>query len=108
MPADWIACAAVLLRPKGGLTLIYPATRLSDLLVALTPAFGAIETIPLWPKPGRAAKCVVVRAVLGRKTPLVLSPGLVLHGTDGAYTTAARRVLYDAAALDEVLEDATC
>ncbi len=25
MLADWIACAAVLLRPKGGLTLIYPA-----------------------------------------------------------------------------------
>ncbi|MBN2752000.1 MAG: methyltransferase [Rhodospirillaceae bacterium] len=106
--ADWVAMAEGCLKPKGGLTLILPADRVGDALAALSSAFGAVEVVPLWPKPGREAKRVIVRAAKGRKTPLRLLPGLVLHEPDGAFTVVAQRILRDAVALAEVKEEKTC
>jgi len=48
---------------------------------------------PLWPKRGVAAKRVIVRARKGIRTPLALSPGLVLHEEDGTYTEQADAIL---------------
>ncbi len=106
--ADWIDAARRCLRPGGEFALIYPAERLGEVLAGFSAGFGAVEAIPLWPKPGRPAKRVLVRAIKGRKTPLRLRPGVVLHAADGAYTAAALRLLRDAAALDEAMEDAAC
>ncbi len=102
--ADWIAAAARCLRPGGEFVLIYPAERLGEVLTGLSARFGAAQAIPLWPKAERPAKRVLVRALLGRKTPFVLLPGVVLHAADGGYTGAAQRLLRDAAGLDEVME----
>ena len=55
--------------------------------------------MPLWPKAGRAAKRVIVRARRGSRAPLRLLPGLVLHEADGRYTRAAEDVLRRGAAL---------
>ncbi|MCV6601886.1 MAG: methyltransferase, partial [Cohaesibacter sp.] len=87
--ADWIGAASHCLKPKGHLTIIHAADRLADILQALGKGFGAIEVIPLWPKQGRDAKRVIVRAMKGRKTPLQMRAGLVLHHDDGSYTNAA-------------------
>ncbi len=90
---EWITCALVQLRRKGGLTVIHRADRLDTLLAALTGRAGEIVVFPLWPGEGKPAKRVIVRARKGVATPLRLLPGLVLHGADGRYTPAADAIL---------------
>ncbi len=101
--SDWIRAAAECLKPKGHLTVIQAADRLQDILIALGRVFGAVEIIPLWSKPGRDAKRVIIRAVKGRKTPLRILPGLILHGEDGVYTAAAQAILRDGMSLDDAM-----
>ena len=91
--AAWMRFAVNMLRPKGSLTVIYRADRLDDLLAALHKKVGEIVVIPLWPKRGRPAKRVLLKARKGIATPLTLSAGLVLHEEDGRYTQLADDVL---------------
>jgi tRNA1(Val) A37 N6-methylase TrmN6 len=97
--ADWIACAAALLRPGGILTVIHRADRLGDLLAALTPRFGGILILPIHPKPDRRAKRVILRAILGSGERLTVLPGFHLHREDGAFTPTAEAILRHGAAL---------
>lgn len=97
----WLKAAVKLLRPKGRLTVIHRAERLGDLLAGLRGrGVGEITVLPLWPKAGRAAGRVVVTARKGVRSPLVLLPGLVLHGDDGAFTTQADAILRGGGPLD--------
>jgi len=102
---DWLAAARLALRPGGVMTLIHRADRLEAVLAGLalgTPAtgnFGALVICPLWPKPGRDAKRVLVQARLGRRSPTRLTPGFVLHEPDGRASAAAEAVLRGGAAL---------
>lgn len=99
LPA-WTKFAASALPHRGTLTLIHRADRLADLLAALDSArFGSVVVFPLWPRAETVAKRVLVRAAKGGKAPLVLSPGLLLHGADGGFTPAAEAILRDAAEL---------
>lgn len=102
--AQWIEVARRALKPGGALTLIHRADRLGDILTALSgdglPGFGGVLIFPLWPKPSRAAKRLLVRAIKGSKQPLTLAPGLVLHGENGAFTSEADSVLRDGRFLD--------
>jgi len=91
--AAWMRFAVNMLRPKGSLTVIYRADRLDELLAALHKKAGEIVIIPLWPKRGRPAKRVLVKARKGIATPLTLTAGLVLHEEDGRYTGLADDVL---------------
>lgn len=91
--AVWIAAAHRALRAKGRLAMIHRADRLGEILAALSPGFGDILVHPLWPKPGRAAKRVVVLARKGVASPLTLSAGTVLHDEAGRYTVAAAAAL---------------
>jgi tRNA1(Val) A37 N6-methylase TrmN6 len=86
-------------RPKGGVTFVHRADRLDELLSLLHGRAGGIVLFPLWPKAGRAAKRVIVRARPGIKTPMRVSPGLVLHEEAGGYTAEAQAILRDGAAL---------
>jgi tRNA1(Val) A37 N6-methylase TrmN6 len=97
--ADWLKFAVNMLRPKGTLTLIYRADRLDELMAALYRKAGEIQVIPLWPKRGRPAKRVIVRARKGIASPLTLSAGMVLHEESGAYSKAADDVLRRGGAL---------
>jgi tRNA1(Val) A37 N6-methylase TrmN6 len=96
----WMGFCVSMLRHKGGLAVVHRADRLDDLLAALHGRVGEIAVFPLWPKQGRAAKRVLVRARKGLRGPLSLLPGLVLHDEDGGYTAAAQAVLRDGAGLD--------
>lgn len=98
--AAWVAAARRALKPGGALTCIVPPARLTEWLNGLD-AFGAIQIIPIAPKAGEAAKRVIVRAVIGRKTPLQLQAPFVLHNADGSYTDAAQAVLRNGAPLDQ-------
>ncbi len=97
--AAWMRLAVNMLRPKGTLVVVHRADRLDDLLAALRGRVGEIVVIPLWPKRGRPAKRLLIRARKSLATPLTLTPGLVLHEDDGRYTAEAEAVLRHASGL---------
>ncbi len=96
---DWVRFAGRVLRPKAWIAMIHRADRIDALSAALHPEFGEIRIVPLWPKPGRPARRVIVLARKGVRSPAALLAGLVLHEEDGDYTAAAEAVLRDGAAL---------
>lgn len=89
----WIMAAHYALRQKGLLCLIHRADHLDRILLAFGTRFGAAEIFPLHPRSDKAASRVLIRAIKGRKTPVKLYPGLVLHDLDGADTQIAKDVL---------------
>ncbi|ARC89277.1 methyltransferase [Rhodovulum sp. MB263] len=103
--ADWVAVAARRLRPGGRLTAIQRTERLPELLCAAASALGAIEILPLAPRPGRAAKLVLLAGRKGRQGPFRLHPPLVLHAgvahlEDGdSYTAEVTDILRNGKAL---------
>ncbi len=99
----WIDAAHRALKPRGRVLLIHRADRLAEILAALAPRYGDIETIPLWPRAGEVAKRVIVRARRDARGLGVLSPGLVLHDATGAFTPAADQILRAGAAIDDVM-----
>ena len=96
--AAWVRALARMVRPRGTITLIQPAEALPGLLAAMHDArLGGIMIAPLWPRAGRPASRVLVRAVRGVKTPTQLLPGLTLHGQGHAFTRQAEAILRHAA-----------
>jgi tRNA1(Val) A37 N6-methylase TrmN6 len=91
--AAWMKACITMLRPKGTLVVVHRADRLDELLAALRGKVGEVILFPLWPKAGRPAKRILVRARKSVQSPLTLHPGLVLHQEDGAYTQDADSVL---------------
>ncbi len=92
--APWIKCAATHLETGGTLTMIFRADGLADLLRATERTFGGTRILPLHPRPGRPASRVLLRATKGSRAPLVLLPGMVLHGETGnGFTTEVETVL---------------
>lgn len=98
---DWLRFCLLMARPKGAITLIHRADRLDDVLAAIGDRAGDVLVFPLWPGPGKKpAKRVLIRCRKGVRTPLRLSPGLVLHETDGSFTAEAAAVLRHGQGLD--------
>lgn len=98
--ADWVACAARLVRVRGSVTFVFGADRLDELVAAFRDHLGSLTVFPLWPAAdGRPAKRVLVRGVRGGRGPATLASGLVLHGPGGAFTAAAEAILRDAGPL---------
>ena len=97
---EWAAALARGLCRRGTLSLILPALATVEAAAALAEANCAeITVIPLWPHAGEAARLVILRGMKEGKGGTTVHPGLVLHGTDGAYTTAAEGILRSGAAL---------
>lgn len=96
---QWLRFCINMLRPKGVLTLVHRTDRIDDLLTALRGRVGEVTLMPLWPKAGRPAKRILLRARKGVNGPLELMPGMVLHEADGNYTAAAKSVLWAGAAI---------
>lgn len=101
----WIAAAQKRLKPKGRLTLIQRADRLSGILAALHPVAGAITVLPIAARAGREAGRIIVSAKKGARTPLRLLAPFVMHEKnehlqDGEdLSPAARAVLREGRAL---------
>ena len=101
MLAHWATALGRPLRRRGTLTLILPASELPECLRAAEQADCPVSDIlPLWPKPGRPAKLMLVRGVKLGRSPLRLLPGLVLHRPDGGFTPEAEAILREGAALE--------
>ena len=90
---DWIDFMLRMAKPGGALTLLHRADRLDEILHLLRRRTGGIVVFPLWPKRGRAAKRVVVRARKGNRSPTVVAAGLVVHEDEGGFTPEADAVL---------------
>lgn len=97
--ASWISALLAAVRPGGTVTVIHRADRLDDVLAALHRHAGGVVVYPFWPKADRPAKRVIVQARKGVHTALTMKPGLVLHETDGQFTTAAQAILRHAGGL---------
>ena len=98
--ADWARALAAPLRHHGSLTFVLPAAALATGLAAFAAAgCGSPILFPLWPRAGREAKLLLLRAIKGGKGPCRILAGLVLHQADGSFTPAAQAVLRDGHAL---------
>lgn len=98
--AAWAGVMGRCLRPGGTLGFILPAGLLTGCLQALQAAqCPAVAILPLWPKPGRAAKLVLVHGRKQSRAPLRLLPGLLLHQPDGRFSPEAEAILRGGAAL---------
>ncbi|MCZ0813887.1 MAG: tRNA1(Val) (adenine(37)-N6)-methyltransferase [Pseudomonadota bacterium] len=103
--ADWVKAAAKRTAPKGHATFIQRTARLPDLLMAMARHFGSLEVLPLIPRPGRAARLVLVRGRKGGRADFRLHDGWVLHngashdGDRENYNTATACILRSGAAL---------
>lgn len=92
----WAKTATDILREGGSLTVIFRADGLGELLNVLEGRFGAIDIIPLRPRPDSAATRIILRAVRASRAPLRLLPGFVLHKGDGSdFTDESRAVMRD-------------
>lgn len=95
----WFRFARALTRPKGTVTAIVPPDQISLVLQTLTKDGQGAEIIPLWPKPGAAAKRVIIRTRMNSKAPLQLHAGLLLGTTAGKPSPEAEAVLRHGQAL---------
>jgi tRNA1(Val) A37 N6-methylase TrmN6 len=96
----WLRVALEMVKPKGSIVVVHRADRLDEIVAHLAGKAGEIAILPLWPKAGKPAKRLVLRARKGIRTGAMVLPGLVLHQDSGKYTEAAEAVLRDGAALD--------
>ncbi len=98
--AAWARSLARALRPRGTLTLILGADHLATGIAALAEAgCGSLALFPFWPKPGRPARLVLLRAIRGGRGPARLLPGLTLHQPNGRFTPEADEILRAGASL---------
>lgn len=96
----WAKTATDILREGGSLTMIFRADGLREMLDVLAGRFGAIDIVPLFPRPGAPATRVLLRGIRASKAPLQLLPGFVLHQGEGSeFVDEARAVMRDGAGL---------
>jgi tRNA1(Val) A37 N6-methylase TrmN6 len=80
--AEWVACAAKRLKPRGYATFIQRAERLPDLIVAMQGKLGALELLPLLPRQGRAPRLILLRGRKEGRAPFHFHGGVVIHSGD--------------------------
>jgi len=98
---DWIKYCLRMLKPKGWLTVVHRADRLDDILAGLKDKAGSITVFPTWPDAGaKEARRVIIRARKGGRGSLSLKSGLIMHKSDGTYTSEANAILRDGHALN--------
>ena len=86
---SWVRAADRLLKAGGTFVLIHRPEAIASILAALDRRFGAVEVIPIHPRPGKAAIRLIVRAKKGRRTPPIIRPGFMLTEADAVLRGAA-------------------
>lgn len=86
---DWIRSSLRYLKAGGGFAVINRADRLPELLSVLSEKLGGLRIVPVWTKPGRPAKRVIVVGRKGSKAPAALDPGILLNDENGNPSAAA-------------------
>lgn len=95
----WLRLARAITRPGGTVSAILPPGQLPVALEALSPHGRGVTVIPLWPRAGVPAKRLVLTVRTNAAAPLVMAPGLLLHGPGGKPTPEAEQILRHAGPL---------
>ncbi len=96
----WGRLLARMAAPGGTGTLIHKADALGLVLGAFAGRFGGLRILPIYARKGEPAIRVIVQGTKGSRAPLVILPGLVLHGEGNAFTPEAEAILRNGAALN--------
>ncbi len=96
----WFRACTALLAPRGRLIVVHRPDRLFDLASALEGRVGGLKVLPVHPRAGAPAHRILLTGILGARTPPSISPGLALHGADGAFTPQADALHRGEATLD--------
>jgi tRNA1Val (adenine37-N6)-methyltransferase len=92
---SWLGELARVVRPRGSVSLILPATSFAEAVAQLRAAkCGGISLIPLWPRAGQPAKIIILTATKASRAGDKVLPGLVLHDAQGI-TPEAQAILRD-------------
>ena len=97
--SHWVEFSLRMASPNGTITMVHRADRLDEILTLFHGHAGGIVVFPIWPRLGVSPKRVIVRAKVGSRAPLRISPGIVLHEADGRYTEIASSILNEASSL---------
>ncbi len=101
----WLRAAAMLLRPRGRVTVVFRADGLDLLLAAFARRFGEVDVLPIQPRAHLPAHRVLVAGRKGSRAALRLLPPLVLHPRTGnAFLPPVEAMLRDGAGLADVHE----
>jgi tRNA1(Val) A37 N6-methylase TrmN6 len=95
----WVRFMARMAMPGGRATIIHKAEALPRILKAYDNRFGGIAILPIYPRAGAAAIRVIVDGIKGSRAPVVLKPGLILHGDGNAFRPEVEAILRHGAAL---------
>lgn len=96
----WAKFLSHMARSGGTVAMIHKAEAIQEVLSALSPRFGALQVLPIFPRPEAAAIRIIVTGVRGSRAPLTLLAPFVLHGAEGnGFTPQAAAVLRDGAHL---------
>ena len=66
---------------------------LETILFLIHKRLGGIEVFPLYSKSNQPAKRIIIRAKKDSKAPLIVHPGIIVHNSDGFYTSKAENIL---------------
>jgi len=95
----WVKVLAAMVRPRGTVSMIYPAASLDGLLAVMTQFLGGLCILPLQPRAGEPAGRVIIQGVKASAAPVTLLPPLIVHEADGGHTQQARDILRNGAPL---------
>ena len=90
---NWIHAARRTLKSGGGLTLIWRADGLAEVLAALGRGFGSLAILPVHGERTSPAIRVIIRAIKGGKAPTRLYAGLMLNDERGGPTAQVEEIL---------------
>lgn len=97
----WVKVMTGLVKPRGSVTLIHPASSLHAVLAAMEPRLGALSVLPLRAQADADASRIIVRGIKGSKGPIRLLPGIVLHQPEQqGYAPNVERILRHGEALE--------
>lgn len=93
---QWVSKAALVLREKGKLFIVYRPNRLDDLIETLMAHQFAVNRLQfVHPKSDLNANMVLVEAIYrGGRQGVKVEPSLVVHHADGSYTDAMKGIYF--------------
>ncbi len=95
----WSRFMARMAMPGGRATMIHKADALPRILKSFENRFGALTILPIHPRDGAPAIRVIVDGIKGSRAPLVIKPGLILHGLGNSFRPEVDAILRHGAAL---------
>src|SRR5262249_51832716 len=96
---SWVPAARRLLKSGGGLTLIWRADALSEVLACLGRGFGSLAILPVHGDAAKPAIRVLIRAVKGGKAPTRMLASLLLKEESGLPNKQVEKILAEGGVL---------